>query len=378
MVELVSAGKVDYGLGEFEKCDDCGGRLVTDIERGEYVCAECGVVMDSPMLSNEVAFDFARTAPHGDSPPALVNEPRPSVSLAVHDFGISSEVGWGFRDASGNLLHGRARYRAMVLRRWQSRTRAMDYNNLSLAKALSILNVFADQLELPQHVREEASSIYRKVAERQLTKGRSKSSLVAVCLYVAIRRAKLPFGLRDVLPVFGMRIGEFNLYLNAIKRGAGIEVPPPDPAAWIPKVADLCNFSAGTQLMAVNYLRSKVKEGEAFGMSPHIVAAISLYRMGALNGEFKNVHEIARKLKCAADSILKGFVSESAALRNHRKAEPSKIGAERHGWRSAGQSYMRKNREGIDGVCSISLYRMDVNSRVKAQRQMMALVLRVR
>jgi transcription initiation factor TFIIB len=372
MIESICAGKVDYGLDEFERCADCGGRLVTDIERGQYVCAECGVVMDSPMLSSEIVSDFARVARHDDSPPTLVNASRPLVSLAVHDLGISSEVGWGFQDAFGKPLHGRARYRAIILRRWQSRTRAKNSDDLSVAKALSVLNVLADQLELPQHAREEASSIYRKVAARRLTKGRSMTSLVAVCLYVAIRRARLPLEIRDLLPVFGMRMGEFNLYLNAIKREAEIEVPPPDPAAWIPKLAGRCDFSAGTQLMAVNYLRSKVREGEAFGMSPHIVAAISLYRMGALNGEFKNVHEIARKLKCAADSILKGFVSESAALRNRRKAEPFQIGAERHRRRSTEESYLRKNGEIIDGSSSIFLYGMGVNSKVRVQRRIVA------
>lgn len=372
MVESIGAGKVDYGPDEFEKCDDCGGRLVTDIERGQYVCAECGAVMDSPMLSTEIDSGFARATCQGGDPPALVNESRRPVTLAVHDFGISSEVGWGFRDAFGKLLRGRARYRAWILRRWQSRTRAKDPNDLSMAKALSVLNVLADRLELPQHVREEASSVYRKVAARRLTKGRSITSLVAVCLYIAIRRAKIPLEIRDVLPVFGMRMGEFNLYLNAIKREAEIEVPPPDPAAWIPKLAEQCNFSAGTQLMAVNYLRSMVREGEAFGMLPHIVAAISLYRMGTLNGELKNVHEIARKLKCTPASILKGFVSESSALRNRRKAKPTQIRAERHGWRGVAQSYMRKNGEGIDGGCSIFLYGMDMNSKVSAQRRIVA------
>jgi transcription initiation factor TFIIB len=241
------------------------------------------------------------------------------TTLAFHDLGISTEIAGGFRDGKGRPLGGKARYRAMVLRNLHSRTRTKDGKDLSTAKALSALNDLANRLDLPAYVREEASAIYRKIAEKRLTIGRSKHSLVAVAVYAAIRRAKLPIMLRDVLEIFGMRSSEFNLYLNVTKRLAEIEVPPPDPVSWIPKIASQCHFSQSCQLLAAKYIRLMVETGETFGMLPHVAAAIALYRMGALNGEQKSVYEVAKLANCAATSILKGFVSDSEAQRSSKR-----------------------------------------------------------
>jgi transcription initiation factor TFIIB len=243
--------------------------------------------------------------------------------------------------------------------------RTKDENDLSVAKALSALNDLADRLELPEYVREEASAIYRRVSDRRLTMGRSKVALVAVCVYAAIRRAKLPLMLRDVLPVMDMGMAEFNLYMNVIKREARIEVPPPAPAAWIPKIASECHFSPSTQLLAANYLHLMVKEGETFGMLPHVVAAIALCRMGALNGERKNVYQVARAVKCAPASILKGFVSDSAALRNCGRSRFSESESRRLDGRIAGGDIPRSCSERIGGYYSRMSYVSNIDSRVR-------------
>jgi transcription initiation factor TFIIB len=240
--------------------------------------------------------------------------------------------------------------------------RTKDENDLSVAKALSALNDLADKLELPKYVREEASVLYRKVADKRLTMGRSKVALVAVCVYAAIRRAKLPIMQRDVLPVMDMGMAEFNLCLNVIKREAGIEVPPPDPAAWIPKIASECHFSQRSQLLAANYVRSMVREGETFGMLPHIVAAIALWRMGARNGEWKNVYEVAKAVKCAPGSILKGFVSDSAALRSWKR-KVSELESGRLAARIARGYFLQKASEGAQSSYAVMLYGSEVNRR---------------
>jgi transcription initiation factor TFIIB len=366
VVESISHEKITMELNEIEKCDNCGGQLIKDIERGQYVCKDCGTVMNYPMLSTECESNFSGLVHGGECYVMGIYESGPPTTLAFHDLGISTEIASGFRDGKGKLLHGKARYRAIILRKWHSRTRTKDANDLSIAKALSILNDLADRLNLPAYVREEASAIYRKVADKGLTKGRSKASLVAVCVYAAIRRAKLPQMLRDVLPTMGMSMSEFNLYLNAIKRGAGVEVPSPDPAAWIPKIANECHFSPRSQILATNYIRSIVREGEAFGMLPHVVAAIALYRMGILNGEQKNVYEVAKTAKCAPASILKGLISDSTALRNGGKIASSEFESASLGERKVGDGYMQKGREGALDNCPTLLYSPDLDNRVRA------------
>jgi transcription initiation factor TFIIB len=321
--EVVESGSHGETISErgggSENCGNCGGQIIRDIERGQYVCKDCGTVMDYAVFSPECGLSLGDGVRNSGFIVAAMINSGPPTTMAFHDLGISTEIAGGFRDAKGKALVGKARYRAILLRKWHSRMRTKDTKDLSIAKALTSLNDLADRLDLPEYVREEAGMIYRKIVKKRLTMGRSKDTFVAVSIYVAIRRARLPLMLRDLLPMVQLGFSEFNRYLNVLKREAEIDVPPPDPVAWIPKIASECHFSPQCQLLAVNYVRSMVKAGETFGMLPHTVAAIALYRMGALIGERKNIYKIAKLANCAATSIIKGLVSESEALRNCKK-----------------------------------------------------------
>jgi transcription initiation factor TFIIB len=303
----------------FDSCDVCGGGLTRDFERGQYVCRKCGFVADLRILSPECERSFSVGTHASDSYLAAMYESGPPSTVAFHDLGISSEIAGGFRDANGQALSGRARYRAIILRRWHSRTRTKNAKDLNIAKALTAINDLANRFGLPAHVREEACTIYRKIAEKRLTIGRSVSSFVAVSLYAAIRRSKLPLMLRDILPILQIGISEFNAYLNIMKREMKIHVPPPDPVAWIPRIACECNFSQQSQVLAAKYVKAMINSGETFGMLPHVVAAIALHRMGASIGDGKKLSQVARAARCSATSILKGLVSESQALRELKR-----------------------------------------------------------
>jgi len=320
LVESVEHGEIETEFREdLENCDSCGGRLIKDLERGQYVCEHCGIVADCPVLSPELDSSLCESNHYGRGHLTAVCNSGPPTTIAFHDFGISTEIGGGFRDGKGKTLAGKARYRAILLRRWHSRTRTKNSVDLNIAKALTTINDLADRLSLPLYVREAACAIYRKIVKRRLTMGRSIRTFAAVSVYAAIRRAKLPFMLRDVQPTLELSSPEFNAYFNIMKCKAGIHVPPPDPIAWIPKIASECGFSHQTQILAANYIRKMSSLGETFGMLPHVVATIALYRTGAINGEKKNVTTLAKIVKCAVTSIQKGLVSESEALRNQRK-----------------------------------------------------------
>lgn len=320
LVEPAEHGENTPGFREdLENCDSCGGRLIKDLERGQYVCGNCGIVMDCLVLSPEMDLSLCESSHNGRGYVTAASNSGPPTTIAFHDLGISSEIAGGFRDAKGKTLSGKARFRAIILRRWHSRTRTKNSTDLNIAKALTTINDLADRLSLPLYVREDACAIYRRIVKKRLTMGRSIRAFAVVSVYAAIRIAKLPLMLRDVLPTLEVSSPEFNAYLNIMKWKAGITVPPPDPVAWISKIASECGFSHQTQILAANYIRRMSSLGETFGMLPHVVAIIALYRMGAINGEKKNITTLAKTVKCAVTSIQKGLVSESEALRSQRK-----------------------------------------------------------
>ena len=365
MVESVEHGEFNAASREdLESCDSCGGRLVKDLERGQYVCENCGIVVDCPVLSPELDLSLCESNHCGRGYVAAVCNSGPPTTMALHDFGISTEIGSGFKDAKGNTLTGKARYRAILLRRWHSRTRTKNSSDLNIAKALTTINDLADQIDLPLYVREEACTIYRRIVKKRLTVGRSIQAFAAVSIYAAIRRAKLPLMLRDVLSFLGVSLPEFNAYLNIIKCRAGIQVPPPDPVAWIPKISSSCDFSQRTQILAANYIRKMSSLGETFGMLPHVVATIALYRMGAINGEKKNITVLAKTVKCAVTSIQKGLVSESEALRSQRKHGVSII--ETGNEKSYGETDLRRLQDRAADILSHLFVGSEEDTKVRA------------
>jgi transcription initiation factor TFIIB len=350
-----------------DRCDVCGGRLIKDFERGQYVCKECGTVLDHLILSPECELSFSNGDHAGKSYASGIYDSGPPTTITFHDLGISSEISGGFRDAKGNTLGGKARYRAILLRKWHSRTRTKDSRDLSIAKALTSINDLADRLGLPTYVREEACTIYRRIAEKRLTAGRCISVFVAVSLYAAIRRSKLPLMLRDVLPILQVSLSEFNAYLNIMKVETEVTVPPPDPVAWISKIASQCNFSQQSQVLAAKYVRVMAKVGETFGMLPHVIAAIALHRMGATIGDKKNVNAIAKAAKCAVVSIQKGFVSESEALRELKNRKKAALSPEATSQIQVGLHPRQVHeRSRVSGNYSSLLYAPELESKVRA------------
>jgi transcription initiation factor TFIIIB Brf1 subunit/transcription initiation factor TFIIB len=173
--------------------------------------------------------------------------------------------------------------------------------------------------------------------------------------------------LRDVLPILQVSLSEFNAYLNIMKVETEVTVPPPDPVAWISKIASQCNFSQQSQVLAAKYVRVMAKVGETFGMLPHVIAAIALHRMGATIGDKKNVNAIAKAAKCAVVSIQKGFVSESEALRELKNRKKAALSPEATSQIQVGLHPRQVHeRSRVSGNYSSLLYAPELESKVRA------------
>lgn len=95
-----SKDKLDRLDNEKNYCSDCGGKtIVKDYQRGDYICAECGMIIsdqiidDSPEWRSYNAVDNAKKSRIG-SP----------MNINLHDKGLSTKIGNENIDGQGNKL----------------------------------------------------------------------------------------------------------------------------------------------------------------------------------------------------------------------------------------------------------------------------------
>ncbi|CCQ34744.1 Transcription initiation factor IIB 4 protein [Halorhabdus tiamatea SARL4B] len=265
---------------ETEVCPECGGDLVTDSERGETVCSECGLVVEEDEIDPGPewrAFDSAEK-----DKKSRVGAPTTNM---MHDKGLSTNIGWQNKDAYGNSLSSRQREKMQRLRTWNERFRTRDSKERNLKQALGEIDRMASALGLPENVRETASVIYRRALDEDLLPGRSIEGVATASLYAAARQAGNPRSLDEIERVSRIDRMELTRTYRYVVRELNLEVKPADPESYVPRFVSDLDLSEEVSRQARELIESARKEGVLSGKSPVGIAAAAIYAAALLSNE---------------------------------------------------------------------------------------------
>ena len=278
-----------------QTCAECGGILVYSDTRGEYHCDECGLVIEAPNIDRGPewrAFTDRETARK-----SRVGAP---VTIALHDRGLSTTIGWRDRDANGNTLSKHQRRKFQRLRTWDERFRTRDAKERNLKQALGEIDRMGSALDLPDSIREMASVIYRRALTENLLRGRSIEGVGASALYAASRQANTPRSLEEVAVVSRVDRIELARTYRYIARELSLGIAPDDPADYLPRFASECGVSVETETRARHLLEAAAEQNAVSGKSPIGLAAAAIYAAARLErGDLKqaDVSEITNVSK---------------------------------------------------------------------------------
>lgn len=273
------------GLG---RCPECGAAgLLTDLERGEVVCGQCGLVVREQILA---------TMPEWRAPTpeekALKQRTGPSTSYSLYDKGLSTVI-WVGRDSSGRRLAPGARQRMWALQRWNVRARLRSSESRNLSQAMAELRRLRDVLHIPSDVHENAAMIYRKALKEGLVRGRSIAGMVAASLYAACRTAATPRTLREIAQASTRSWKEVARDYRLLGTKLSFATPTDTPDKFISKIASRAGIDQRTQVQAIGILHeAKLKNG-VVGKHPLGLAAAALYMASVQTGQRKAQKEIA-------------------------------------------------------------------------------------
>lgn len=263
------------------------GRQVTDLESGEIVCNNCGLVSPEKPVESRAEW---RTFDSEINSRQRVGSPS---SLAFHDMGLSTIIGKANKDSAGRNLDASMNYRMQRLRTWDARSRIHASGQRNLMRAFSELDRLKDKLGLSDAIVQKTAYIYRKAEEMQLIRGRSISSILAAAIYIACREQGAARSLRDLTEITNVKRKILTRSYRLLVNELDIKVPLVDPMRCIAKIASKAKLSEKIQRAAMSTMSELVSKEISAGKDPMGLAAAVLYLSCLNNDEASTQKDIA-------------------------------------------------------------------------------------
>ena len=257
-------------------CSTCNNdqTSVTDLESGEIICRNCGMVMLDNIQETRPEWRSFTTSDDANNTRSRTGMP---LSLARHDKGLATMIGRANKDASGQVLDAAMRTTMERLRTWDFRTQAHTSTDRNLRQAFSELDRLKDKLGLPDSVIEKTAYIYRKVQERGLVRGRTKSEILAAAIYIACREMGFPRILKDITAISNIKHRYVAQAYRLLIIELDLKIPLLDPIKCIIRIANNAKISEKTRRQAINIMHDIIKKEISAGKDPMGLAAAVVY-----------------------------------------------------------------------------------------------------
>lgn len=271
------------------KCPECKGKkLIKDYEKGEVICANCGLII------NENLVDFG---PEWRAFDAEQKEKRARGGAPVKfmrpNKGLVTEIDQYNRDIRGVRISPKKQAQLYRMRKWHKRVSIATSMERNLAIALAELDRVASSLGLPENIKESAALLYRKVVKEELIRGRLIESVVSAVIYAICRMHGIPRTLDEIAKASGIEKKEIGRAYRFIKVEMNMDVPLTDPSEYVSKFSAALKLGPPVQEEAVKLIKKSVKKGLISGRGPTGVAAAALYIASAIHGEKRTQKEVA-------------------------------------------------------------------------------------
>ncbi|ALG97213.1 Zinc finger, TFIIB-type domain protein [Sulfolobales Virus YNP2] len=259
--------------------------IVFDAERGELIDTETGEVIEERVVDPGPEW---RTFSDTDR---LERERVGSrLSLKVHDQGLTTKIGKiGYRNVEDKI-------KLIKMRRLQNSVR-VSYKDKKLVTYLSRLNAEASKLGLPEHVKETAAIIVKKLFRDESYMRIKPDALIAVVLYYASQINNIPLSLQELKARFDLSERAVWKALKRINEVVPYFKPKVNtPTKYIPIILNKLNLPLTVETKVVEIVEQMQKRGLTSGKSRLAFGAAAVYIASKLMDINKTQKEIAETL----------------------------------------------------------------------------------
>jgi transcription initiation factor TFIIB len=242
--------------------------VITDVESGEVICGNCGMVIIEKTQDTSIPEWRAFTVEEKNEK-ARTGGP---TFLARHDRGLATIIGRANKDARGQVLDAAMRSIFERLRTCDSRTQLHSSADRNLWCAFSQLDILKDKLGLSDAIVEKTAYIYRKACKRQLPRGRTIVGMLAAAVYIACREMGAPRTLNEFAQIINIKHKDITRCYR-------------DPMNCIVRIANRIKLSDKTKRQAIIIMNNIAKEEISSGKNPMGFAGSVLYLASSMAGD---------------------------------------------------------------------------------------------
>ncbi len=291
-------------------CPECGSEdLVSDAERAEVVCDDCGLVVEEDQVDRGPEWRAFDSSERDDK--SRVGAP---MTKRMHDKGLTTNIDWRDKDAFGQSLSADRRAQMKRLRKWQNRIRTSGSKERNLQFALGEIDRMASSLNVPESTREISSMIYRRALDENLLPGRSIEAVSASALYAACRQENIPRSLDEISEVSRVDKQEVARTYRYIARQLDLEIGPTNPAEFVPRFASELGLSEEVQQKAIDIIDETAEKGLLSGKSPTGYAAAAIYLASILCNDKRTQKEVADAANVTEVTIRNRYHEQAEAI----------------------------------------------------------------
>jgi transcription initiation factor TFIIB len=277
--------------GNKDMCSHNGGLhgpLVTDSIRGEVLCSRCGLVIKEKVedqgpeqrsFNQEQYNERARTGL--------------GSTLSIHDKGLSTVIGTGDKDASGNSISSYMKLTFNRLRTWDGRSKSTTVDR-NLRTAFSVMEAIRSKLEVSDAVIERAAYLYRKALTKKLTRGRTISGMILSSLYVACRESNVPRTLQDIATAGNISFKDLSRHYRILVKTLDLQVDSYNSSDFVSRIGTAIGLTEKAKRDALDILFQAKDKGITAGKNPVSLAAAAVFLSGIINEEKATQKNIAQ------------------------------------------------------------------------------------
>jgi len=260
-----------YFSNDMLRCGRCGKEsIIHDGNLGEIFCKSCGFVITekiNDLNHDSINFDDGKNNRRTGA----------KISIAVHDFGLSTMIGGINKDAKGKPISASTNAALKRIRILDQRSQLHKRIDINYRIAFDILQRIQDKIGISDHVKELAAYIYRKAVEQKITQGRSINAVIAASMYAACRNTQTLRTLRDISEVTDIKPKKIAQSYRAIVKQLNLKIPVVNQVKCLSKISNNLGVSEKTKYLAMKILQKAADLQILAGRDPVGISAAALY-----------------------------------------------------------------------------------------------------
>ena len=167
----------------------------------------------------------------------------------------------------------------------------VDFN---LRIAMEKFDILKNKLALSNTIKERSINLYKKIIEKNISKGRSVDAMVAATIYAACRDSDTPRTLNDITEATGLRKNSIARCYRSILVTLNLQMPVLNIEQCVLRIAKRMGISEKVKHRTMTILDSAKKQNHLAGKDPMGMSAAAIYIASMDIGEKISHRELAR------------------------------------------------------------------------------------